>query len=270
MRHRSSLTYYRSAGARESSPFKKAPRPRRRVISRVMDFVILAAVLAGAIYSLIIRPEPKVVLSSAVYRPASVYRETAAESFRSLGNRNKLTLNENAVTENLQKKFPEITRAVVELPIFSQTPTLRLTIAHPKLVLNSQDVDYIVNSRGIVVAKKENLPGIKDAAHIIDQSGFKARVGQQVLSSKEVNFIETVLAQSSRAKVPIASLTLPAQAMELDVRTSDKSYFVKFYLGGDALVQAGQFLAARQQFDQAGTQPAQYLDVRVPGKIYYK
>jgi hypothetical protein len=34
--------------------------------------------------------------------------------------------------------------------------------------------------------------------------------------------------------------------------------------------QAGQFLATRNQFNDTNTQPAEYLDVRVPGKVFYK
>jgi hypothetical protein len=70
--------------------------------------------------------------------------------------------------------------------------------------------------------------------------------------------------------VSVSSLTLPKTAQELDLRTKDRPYYVKFYLGGDALLQAGQFLATRRQFDTSNTQPAEYLDVRVEGKIFYK
>jgi hypothetical protein len=70
--------------------------------------------------------------------------------------------------------------------------------------------------------------------------------------------------------VTITSLSLPSKPSELDLRTKDRPYFVKFYMGGDALTQAGQFLAARAQFDRQNHQPADYLDVRVAGKIFYK
>jgi hypothetical protein len=63
---------------------------------------------------------------------------------------------------------------------------------------------------------------------------------------------------------------LPPKAQELDLRASDQSYYVKFYLGGDAMIQTGQYLAARQKFAQTKQQPGEYLDVRVSGKIFYK
>jgi cell division septal protein FtsQ len=57
---------------------------------------------------------------------------------------------------------------------------------------------------------------------------------------------------------------------KLDLRAKDQPYFVKFYLGGDPLAQIGQYLAARHHFNEAGQQPAEYLDVRVPGKVFFK
>src|SRR5207302_459575 len=101
-----------------------------------------------------------------------------------------------------------------------------------------------------------------------DQSGFKTQAGQPALSSQAVNFIKNIITQCHGAKVPVASLTLPKTAQELDFKAADRPYFVKFYLGGDPVLETGQFLAARHRFDQTG-QPTSYLDVRVNGKIYF-
>ncbi|MGH7156635.1 MAG: hypothetical protein ACREGG_00760, partial [Candidatus Saccharimonadales bacterium] len=85
-----------------------------------------------------------------------------------------------------------------------------------------------------------------------------------------VGFINTVIAECKHSKVPISSLVLPTTPQELDLHTADQPYYVKFYLGGDVLNEAGQFLAARNHFAQTKQSPSQYLDVRVQGKIFYK
>ena len=269
---RTPLTYYRSAEKPStSSPFEKKIRPRgRKWLPKVVDFLVVALVLSGVVYSLIIRPDPKLVVNSTAYHQASAYRVSALADFKSLKNRNKLTFDEKGIIADLQKRFPEIASAAVELPLFGETPRLRINIASPTFILNSQGSDYIVDSQGVAVTKKADAPQIAGLLVVIDQTGFNTQIGRQIISAAEVNFINTLLAQTKRAKVPIASLTLPPLAQELDLRTSDQGYFAKFYLGGDALVQSGQFLAARHQFEQANSQPSQYLDVRVPGKIYYK
>jgi hypothetical protein len=105
---------------------------------------------------------------------------------------------------------------------------------------------------------------------VTDQSGFSANAGQQVMSADSVKFVNALVAQLKHANVPISEIILPPLAQELNLKISDRPYYVKFYLGGDVLQQTGQFLATRKQFSQTNTQPAEYLDVRVPGKIFYK
>ncbi len=122
----------------------------------------------------------------------------------------------------------------------------------------------------MATATTDQLPQIKNLVRLDDQSGFTTQVGKQVLSSQSVNFINNMLAQLQRAKIPVKSLILPKQAQELDLRTNDRPYYVKFYLSGDVLYETGQFLASRHYFDQNHKQPQRYLDVRLGGKIFYK
>lgn len=268
---RQKLTYYSARQAPADSPFEKTSRsPKRRLFSKAIDFLIVAAVLAAIAYSLIVSPNPKIELDSEVYHPISAYRQAATAALGSFHNRNKLTFNDKDLILNLQRQFPEISNASVDLSLFGETPKLKLTIAAPSFFINSQGVNYVVDSEGVAVDRSTALPRIKNLPIIIDQTGFNSRAGTRVLSAQAVRFINVVINQTKHAKIPIASMTLPALAQELDLRTSDRGYFVKLYLGGDPLVQTGQFLAARHQFDQTNNQPSQYLDVRVPGKIYFK
>jgi hypothetical protein len=266
-------TYYRSkSGAEPLSPFKKKPprRKSRKILFGVADALLLILLLAGLVYSLLLSPQPKLKLSDLSYHPAAVYQSGIAPLFDGLGNRNKITFNENSVVKQIQSRFPEVQSARVELPFFSQRPIVWLNISKPAFKLNSNGNSLVIDSAGLAVAKTQTLPQLKDLVSLSDQSGYSAELGKQVLASEAVDFINSVVAQCRRAQVPISSLSLPPAAQELDLRAADAPYFVKFYLGGDALGQTGQFLAARQKFAQAGPPPTQYLDVRVSGKIFYK
>jgi hypothetical protein len=266
-------TYYRSETSSASkSPFRTPPvkRSARRFVFGFLDIIILGLLLAGVIYSLLINPEPKLLISSAAYRDKADYQIAADQIFSDLKNRNKLTFSEDGVVKELKNKFPEISGASVELPFFSQRPTLRLAIAKPSLLLVNGGQSYVIDSDGIVTGKQADVKNAAGLAKVTDQSGFLARAGRPALSSNDVNFINILVSELKRAKVPIASLTLPPAAEELDLRAADQGYYVKFFLGGEVLRQAGQYLAARHNFQQKGSPPDEYLDVRVPGKIFYK
>lgn len=262
-------SYYGRAKSSSPSPFVKKP-PKNRFLSRLVDGIVLLAVLLGLVYSLIVQPEPNLILSSTAYHAADTYRDRTADKLNALKNRNKLTFDEQEIVSSLRATFPEISNASIELPLFSQKPTIRVIVAEPKLYLSSQNKTYVISSEGVAVGQAAEFAGIKNMTKITDDSGFQIKQGARVLNSNEIGFINELLAQCKRAGVPVASLTLPARAEELDLRTADKSYYVKFYLGGNSLIQSGQFLAARHQFASTHQEPSDYLDVRIEGKIFYK
>lgn len=254
------------------SPFRRRqPKTNRRaVVFNIADIILLAIILIGLVYSLLLRPNPQVKADITPYRSAGEYQTQIAPLFRGFKNTNKLTFDEASVVKAIQQKFPEVRSARVELPFFSEQPVVWLDVSAPAFRLVNDQSSFLIDDQGVAVAKTTAFPHLKNQVTVQDQTGFKVSAGQQILSSDGVALINTVIAQSKQAQVPIASLSLPPRAQELDLRTTDQPYFVKFYLGGDAQSQTGQFLAARHQFTKSGKQPSQYLDVRVPGKIFYK
>jgi hypothetical protein len=265
--------YYRASGQSSTgSPFKKKQPQRkyRKVIFGVADVILINLLFAGLIYSLLLRPQPTILSTSWLYHPPAVYSSRINSVFGGIKNSNKITFDEQTTGAAIQKQFPEVQSVRIELPFFSQQPKVRLNISPPAFKLLSGNSLYIIDSQGRAVAPAADLPKLKKLVVLNDQSGYKAVLGQQILSSQAVDFIKTLIAQANHNKVPISSLTLPALAQELDLRTADQPYFVKFYLGGDADTQVGQFIATRQKLAQIHQTPGQYLDVRVPGKIFYK
>lgn len=265
--------YYRAEpSAGNPSPFqqKQAAKSARRYFFGFLDIILILVILAGLGYSLVISPKPKVLVNNQSFHSLNDYRLYADQLFSQLKNRNKITYDEQSIASAMRRKFPEITSVGTELPIFSEQPTLRITVAPASLRVKENTTDYVVDDQGVIVGKLSQIPVAKNLPQLIDKSGFPAKVGQPLLSAGAVSFIKTVVVEVKAAKVPLASLTLPTVAQEMDLRTADQPYFVKFYLGGDALTQTGQYLAARNHFKQINQPPATYLDVRVPGKIFYK
>jgi len=253
------------------TPFrKKVPEGKRgSFLNKLLGGLLLVAVIGGLIYSLFINNDPKVVLSSSVYRPEAVYRSAVLAQTGGLTYRTKFTYNEQAVINNLRQKFPEISSGSVELPIVGQSPIVSLTIAVPSYVYINSSRRYVLDADGVIISTNA-VPAYKELLSLTDTSNIRVASGAKVLGSDAVHFINQIVSQCRSAHVLLSSLTLPAAAQELDVYTKDTPYFTKFYLGGDPLVQAGQFLAARHDFTANHIQPSQYLDVRVNGKVFYK
>jgi cell division septal protein FtsQ len=256
----------------QPSPFRTKPPPknRRKYLLGIVDIILVILLLAGLVNSLLLSTDPKVSVTDLTYRPQKTYQSSVKAAFAGFKNRNKITFDEQIVVAKIQSQFPEVEAVQVELPFISRQPRVRLVISPPAFKLVSNNRAYIIDSQGFAVATADSLPKFPGLVTLNDQSGFSVSAGRQVLSRQSVSFIRTLIEQSRRAKVPIASLSLPALPQELDLRTSDQPYFVKFYLGGDVDTETGQFLATRAKFIRDHTAPSEYLDVRVAGKIFYK
>lgn len=267
-------TYYRSGGrpSGQRSPFEPASHPKQssRHWLRLADVAFIVFLIGLLGWSLYLSGHAKVLASDLSYHSLADYKASTARYLEHVRNRNKVTFDDKAISEALRRDYPEIDTVKVELPVFSSTPVVRLNIAAPSFFIRENSVDYIVDSNGRLVAPKSRYPQVKNLPLLIDESGYQARPGLPVIGKPGVEFIKRLISQCRKNHVDIKSMSLPATPEELDLRTADKPYFVKFYLSGDADIQIGQFLAARAQFVRKNIQPTAYLDVRVSGKVFYK
>lgn len=265
--------YSGSAKTPSDSPSNKKTTSKRSFRLRAKYFfnvLLLTLIVAGVVFCSILKPTPEMVVSDTSYHSTADYETAVSSALKAVRNRTKLTLDRNGISAVLKKQFPELNSIRIEVPVISQIPTVRLNVAAPTFNFTSGGNLFVVGSNGVVATKSAQLAGSSKLPTLIDQSGFEVSPGKQVLSSQGVAFINSLIAQIKRAKVVVSSLTLPASPAELDLQAAGSAYFVKFDLDNDAVLQAGQYLAAKHKFDEEGGGPGQYLDVRVAGKIYYK
>jgi hypothetical protein len=203
----------------------------------------------------------------------SEYQKTAEQLFdKSFLNRNKLTFNASAIETGMKAKYPELDDVAITLPLIGTRPIMYIQPTRPALVLNTaNNGSYVIDANGTALIADSSQAALKSLPTINDLSGLKVSIGKRALSSSSVAFIQTITHQLNAQGVSISSLTLPTNSDELDVAIAGKPYFVKFNLATtDAAQQAGTFLAVQQKLIRQGITPAQYVDVRVDGRAYYK
>lgn len=269
--------YYRSGAksgsAAQASPFErkiKKPSKLGKYIARALDVLLVIALGIGLIYSLIVSPSAKLQVSDTTYHSLDNYRDSAKHYLKALKNRNKISFDEASIIKSFKQDYPEIDSVAIELPVFGEKPVIHLGIAAPSFLLKSGAQIYLIDSNGKAIGYSKNFNVSRNLPTLIDNSNYPINIGKAVVSTSDVAFIKSLLAETNKAGVKLDSLTLPSAPAELDVKPASRPYIVKFYLPGDARLQIGQFLAAMHEFDKTGKQPSQYLDVRVSGKIFYK
>lgn len=237
-------------------------------------WLLLAVVLVCVVKLLALSTTPKVVLvnqsavTAAYERPSKAYAAAASKVLRSsLANYSKLTVDADGVSRQLEHEFPELQTVSVTLPLIGNRPIVYIMIAQPSLVLQTSAGSFALNRDGLVLAQLSSVPD--NVPQVTDQSGDKPVVGKQFLPGSTVDFIQTVTYQLTAAKMGATHFILPQDsAYELDVQLAGKPYLVRFNLQEDAKQQSGAAIATIEQL--GGSSPSAYLDVRTPGRIYYK
>jgi len=187
-------------------------------------------------------------------------------------NKNKLTINTQKIADGMQARFPELRGAHVSVPFIGNHAVVHITPVTPQLLLNVGSALYVVDGNGRALVESNQVPGIEklDLPVVLDQSGLAVAAGKQALSRSYVAFITEVIGQLEAKGLSITSVTLPAGTSEMDVKLAGAGYTGKFNLQGNGRVEAGAFLAGKDQLDREHKVPGSYIDVRVEDRAYYK
>ena len=234
--------------------------------------VIIFAVCVLKVLLLSTNPKVEVVgkstISASYLQPSSVYISAAHKLLASsLTNRTKLTVNLDGTARALEQQFPELQTVSLAVPLVGNRPIVYLQVAQPSLVLQTGHGNFALNKAGIVLAKLHALP--TGVPLVVDQSTSTPHPGKQYLPGSTVSFVQTVAYQLAAAHLTISTFVLPAGApYELDVRLEGQPYVIRCNLEEDAAVQSGAAIAIVQSL--GSNIPGSYVDVRTPGRAYYK
>lgn len=190
----------------------------------------------------------------------------------SIYNKSKLLIDTDKVAKEIQQEFPELGEVLVILPFAGRRPIIQVSPKEPALILGTRSGGYVVDGGGRVISKaselessaRSNLPVLQD------ESGLTIELGKYALPDESVSFVRDIASQVALRGYNIRSLSLPNVANEVHLRLIDQPYYIKFDLTGDSRVQSGTYFAVRAKLAKDGVTPREYIDVRVPGKAYYK
>lgn len=285
-RNQAMYSYYASR-TRAETPLGREPLPpavaarqwRTHWLRNLPAIAAIAVIGVSVLYCLSLQTTPKIIQiksegSGGLVRDSAIYQEAAQRVLRrSFMNRSKLSVDTAGLSQALKTEFPELSDVNVTIPLISRRPLISLSLAEPALVISGQSGGaYVLDENGKVILPVSEIEhfGSLDIPVVSDLSGLKIELGKNVLTRSDVAFIREVYGQLRVKGLNIEVLSLPAVASELHVRLSGAGYFVKFNLAEEAREQAGTFIAVKERLDAEEKVPAEYVDVRVDEKAYYR
>lgn len=245
--------------------------------SHIPSYVALATIVLALGYSGLLQPSPKIVVlnvPNTVHRDTKVYKHAVGAIWgKSIFNRTKFTVSTGGIRREIANSFPEIGDIQIELPLLGRRATVVLTPIKPALELVSVNGSFYVDLGGRVLAKTSDLQknDVKDLPFIRDESGIASDPGKNIMPSPDAKFLQSLYVYLRSENVAVETITLPAGAvLQADVRVTGQQYYVKFSLDSDPRQAVGTYLASKEKLEMGGITPAEYLDVRVEEKVFYK
>lgn len=292
---RSSFSYHRASHDASSKTGQAPEKTKKRSTLRngnakqshrqvwwkhIPTFLALGVILFCVVYETVLSTNPKVIIVSSnssgtkLNLSASTYKNAAQKLFKgSISNHDKLTIDTNSIAGSMQKHFPELANVSITLPVLGHRPIVYLEPLQPVLVLQNQiDGNTLIGSNGVAMERLSSPSAAGQLPAVTDQANVPVSLGKIAMTQSDVSFVQLVASQMQAAHITIQSMDLPPASRELDVHLAGLPYYVKFNLNdsGNAKQQVGTFLATKQYLSSQGVTPSQYIDARVPGRVYYK
>jgi hypothetical protein len=241
--------------------------------------IVLLVIAFG--YSLMLSSDPRVVIKRSsdnlmVHADADYESAVDVAWNNSLLSKSKLTIRTKSIEDEITRQFGDIEDVKVSLPLLGRQAEVLIIAKSPAIIVKSSSSEsYFLDKNGYVlgsVEKSIEAASLQSLPVVSDESGFDIEQGARVMSSQQVGFVRKLSAGFNQKNMTATSYSLPRSAIDqLDVKFADKQYFVKFAMSGEAEQAIGALAVINAQIGQGAVgAPGEYIDVRIPGKVFIK
>jgi hypothetical protein len=247
---------------------------RMQNLRRAWFTLLTTLVLVGVVgYSLTLSKTPSVVVNGDLYRSQLEYEKLAAESFNGdPRNLLKPTLQEATLASDLRAVFPEARKITVKSSLLGHNPEVSIETDKPLAQLEQPNGDKIVlGERGrLLLPTSDALDTFSSLPVMRNSTSVEIKPGQQFIRPDEANAFRRLLGQYSVDKsIPTSELVTVPQ--EILVREPNRGgYYVRYLLNDSIVLQYGASRATQKELAKRGEVPAEYIDVRLAEKAFYK
>ena len=250
-------------------------KPKFR-LSSVPGYIALLVAVIAVVYSCTLQPNPRISVVNqpgTIYRPNEEYQKAINTMWqKSVFNRSKLTFRSEQLQGEIMSQFNEIESVKIELPLLGQRPKVVLMPSHPAMHFVSSNGSFYVNSKGKVLSRTtEVIQNQTDLPLVLDESRIPADPGKAIISETEATFLQKLSHHLREEGIAYESVVLPSTAAkEADVRLPGQKYHLKFSMLTDPRQGVGSYLAIKDKLAAENITPAEYIDLRVEEKVFYK
>ncbi len=179
---------------------------------------------------------------------------------------NLLTISSSRLQSSVVAEIPEIKELIVSRK-WPHGLKVQVVEREPSLAWKSGGVLYLLDADGTVIQPITDKLGRLPV--VVDTTNLPVRVGNRVVGSGFVSFALGVVKGINGLSLPLDQLSITDSTSELTAQLKT-SYAIKFDTTRPVAPQIGDLRKVLAELSKEGKKPAEYIDLRVDGKAYYK
>lgn len=254
--------YGRAAGL--SRPIRKR-RPTPKLTSlqkRILAAVIVVLAVGWGIGKWFELREVKVVAPSRQAEIKAVAEKALEGSIRQ---GNLLTLDSEAFVSELQQSDPGLKTVKVKRD-WPRTLIVEISLKQPSLAWVTGNQTYVLDRDGTVIG---TLSGAAAFPVVHDGSNVPVQPGQRAAATSFVTFVTEVMPELSKLGITVTRLDIKDTTLDLTAHTN-KGYRILFDTSRGAREEVTDLKSVLALLATQKRTPAEYIDLRIAGKAYYK
>jgi len=178
----------------------------------------------------------------------------------------------------MQEEFPEIKHIDAILPLAGRDLTVSISVSSPFAIIQNGQNKMIMDGKGVIVDKYTTVPG---SIHLLTismaQELSSLKLGSRVMTKEEVGLLQllnsevsTITLSGKDSSLNIESILLDVSNREAVVELVDTGFYIKLSTYSSKEEQVGSLKATLLKLDREASLPSNYIDVRVPGRVFIK
>jgi cell division septal protein FtsQ len=245
-------------------PSRRRPRVpslgllQRRLLMLAVGLMVVAYVLSQAFAI-------TTVTVSAPSRGEEIKAETMKSLAGSWRQRNLLTLDSGELVSDLQQADP-LLRSVEARRKWFHGITITALLKQPSLGWSTGNQKYLLDRDGTAIGM---LPLGSKLPVVNDGSNLPVQIGGRVAAARFVSFVAAVVPALAAEGIGAQSLDVKDTTLDLSV-TTNKGYRLIFDTGRGVDDEMVDLRAVVKLLAAQKKAPAEYIDLRIAGKAYYK
>jgi hypothetical protein len=278
--------YYRSpvgsSNNLKATPNEKENPSRFKIkysLSTFINFLIILCGLSLAVFATTLNNNPIIEVSSSENLTYDIneYENASKDILNSnIFNRSKILFQQDDFETKLKDEFPEINTVNANVPIGGRSLAVFLSLAEPFANVSSGQQKVIINSEGVLVKTNidTNDNNLLNVRFTIPQENFEQ--GSRVLTTTEVNLLKILNDEMTNLKfkdgsnAEIQEVLFNVADGQLEAKLKQKPFFIKLSSFNEGDIQVGGAVATLKQLDREDSLPLEYIDARVPGRVFVK